>query len=327
MSDVQQPDNKKKKSLIAKILTRHKISGEQFDKVCEELENFYNHQSENMKMLERRIDTMTQEIDRYKLELEKTTEKMVKQSKMSTIGEVTATLSHEINNQLMALNANCELIELVNDTKLNNTSISKSLIGLNNSVNEISKLVKNIRKFSHHSATDHEDLTYNLDSPHALMLQALNVSNPMFKNNMKILKECEINEDVRAYMPSSELGQVLLNLLKNAFDHSMTLDESQRWVKVSGFCNEERVKFKITNPGTIPPAVKEKLFQPFFTTKEVGKGTGIGLSLSKTILDAMEGKIYLDDSIENEISFVVEFPVLQSDPTQGIVLVEEKRVA
>lgn len=308
---------KKKKSLISKILTRHGISGDVHEKICLDLENFVNHQTSNIQMLERRIETMTHEIDHYKVELEKNQEKMVKQSKMSTIGEVTATLSHEINNQLMALNANCELIELVNDTKLNNASITKSLSGVNSSMEEITKLIKNIRKFSFHSSNDNDhDLKYNLDSPVTLLNQALSVSHHMFKNNkMRLLVECPIDENLRTYVPSSELGQVLLNLLKNSFDHAMTLSLEDRWVKVEGSCSSDKIKFSIKNAGKIPEEVKEKLFQPFFTTKEIGKGTGIGLSLSKKILEGMNGRVFLEETEMNEICFSVEFPIYSEDPS------------
>lgn len=317
---MSQPNNevKKKKSLISKILSKRGISGEAHDLICEDVENFMNHQSENMKMLERRIATMTDEIDHYKVELEINQEKMVKQSKMSTIGEVTATLSHEINNRLMALNANCELIELINTSKLNNPSITKSLIGINDSLEAISSLIKNIRKFSFHSSGD-DDLTYNLDSPKSIISQALSISSHLFKNNkVKLDIDCQIDEEFKTYMPSSELGQVLLNLLKNAFDHAVTLDHEQRWIKVVGTNDDKHVRFSIINAGTIPADVKEKLFQPFFTTKEIGKGTGIGLSLSKKILEGMNGKIILDDSVNKEICFSVEFPIHKHDPTATI---------
>jgi len=319
-------DAKKKKSLISKILSKHGISGDAHDLICQDLEGFSNHQAENMKMLERRIATMTQEIDHYKNELEKNQEKMIKQSKMSTIGEVTATLSHEINNRLMALNANCELIELINTNKLNNPSIAKSLVGVNESLDAISSLIKNIRKFSFHSSGD-EDLTYNLDSPKSLISQALNISNALFKNSRTRLDlDCKIDDDFKSFMPSSELGQVLLNLLKNSFDHVMTLDNEHRWIRVSGKNDDKTVSISIINAGTIPAEVKKELFQPFFTTKEIGKGTGIGLSLSKKILKGMKGRVFLDESVTGEICFSIEFPIYQNDPTE-IIKIEKPQAA
>lgn len=305
---------KKKKSLVSKILSKHGISGEIHELICRDIENFSDHQNENMKMLERRIGTMTQEIDHYKEELERNQEKMIKQSKMSTIGEVTATLSHEINNRLMALNANCELIELIN-IKLQNPSITKALVGINDSLEAISKIIKDIRRFSHHSS-ENDDLTYNLDSPKGIISQALNISNHLFKNNrFKVSLECHLEDDLETYMPSSELGQVLLNLLKNSFDHAMTLSPEDRWIRVVGKRDDKNICFSIINSGTIKSEVKDKLFQPFFTTKEIGQGTGIGLSLSKKILEGMNGRVFLNDSVPNEICFSVEFPIYKEDPT------------
>lgn len=302
----------KKKSLIHIILSRHGVTEEVQDQVSAEIENLVEYQQKHSDMLQKVIDTMTIDIDNYKTELELSQEKMVKQSKMSTIGEVTATLSHEINNQLMSLNANCELIELVNESQTKNKSIQKSLESVQKTVHEISKLIKNIRKFSFHSSNEVLDMT--LDSPVSLISEAVNVSNQFFKNGrINLIKDIQVEESFKFLMPSSELGQVLLNLIKNSNDHIVSLPAEDRWIKIKCTKDEDNIRISVSNTGVMPPDVKQKLFQPFFTTKEIGKGTGIGLSLSKKILESIHGRIFLDES-EPGICFTLEIPIVAKAP-------------
>ena len=90
-----------------------------------------------------------------------------------------------------------------------------------------------------------------------------------------------------------EISQVLLILLNNAFD--AVSDLSEKWVRLDVFSNSEIVEFAVVDSGKgIPAAVREKMTQPFFTTKEVGQGTGLGLSIATGIAGAHGGLLSVD---------------------------------
>lgn len=107
------------------------------------------------------------------------------------------------------------------------------------------------------------------------------------------------------------LEQVIINLLNNALDAVVDEQESsKRWVELT--CNDSDTGrgwiIEVKNGGSlIGKNIKSKIFNPFFTTKDVGTGTGLGLSISKKIIDQQSGKLYLKENDKNT-NFVIEFP-------------------
>ncbi len=104
---------------------------------------------------------------------------------------------------------------------------------------------------------------------------------------------------------SNEISQVLLNLVSNAVDavNSHSSDRSI-FVGVTSSNGLARIVVEDSGPG-IDPAQRDRIFHPFFTTKEVCKGTGLGLSISKGIVEAHGGTLFLDTSAKTT-RFVVE---------------------
>lgn len=114
------------------------------------------------------------------------------------------------------------------------------------------------------------------------------------------MKQYAINLRVPSISPASRVGckpaeisQVLLNLLNNAVDAVHSLPE--KWIELSVTETGKFWEIAVTDSGRgIPPNIREKMGQPFFTTKEVGKGTGLGLSISRGIVGAHGGHLALD---------------------------------
>src|SRR5690606_20345244 len=102
-----------------------------------------------------------------------------------------------------------------------------------------------------------------------------------------------------------EISQVILNLVTNAIDAISNLPT--RWIKVEVQEDQDFVTISIQDSGIISQEIKERLFKDSFTTKPIGKGTGIGLTVSKRIVEAHKGKIKLDDSTPNT-NFVIQIP-------------------
>ena len=95
----------------------------------------------------------------------------------------------------------------------------------------------------------------------------------------------------------TELLQVLMNLLNNSFDAIKASGET-RWVKIENSIDHDEVSIRITDSGHgIPMHVREKMLQPFFTTKPVGEGTGLGLPICAGLITAIGGRFaYVDDA-------------------------------
>ena len=103
----------------------------------------------------------------------------------------------------------------------------------------------------------------------------------------------------------THLSQVLMNLMNNAVDELVKLPVDSRNILLSSEVSGEQAILNFKDSGTgIPASVREKLFNPFFTTKEVGKGTGLGLSLSKGLMQDMGGDLELSPDL-NQTCFMI----------------------
>ena len=104
------------------------------------------------------------------------------------------------------------------------------------------------------------------------------------------------------------IGQVLLNLLNNSID--AIVEQTHPWTKIEIKSHHEFVDIVITDSGEgISEEIKDKITQPFYTTKEVGKGTGLGLSISHGIIEKQGGQLLLDDNCQNT-RFIIRLPRL-----------------
>lgn len=104
-----------------------------------------------------------------------------------------------------------------------------------------------------------------------------------------------------------QVAQVLMNLLNNSFDAVRELD-GEKWIKLEIFQHSEVLQIVVSDCGAgIPADLQAKIFQPFFTTKDVGKGTGLGLSLSKSIVEKHGGNLEITQDVPNT-QFVISLP-------------------
>ena len=101
-----------------------------------------------------------------------------------------------------------------------------------------------------------------------------------------------------------QISQVLLNLLSNSIDAVQKLPE--KWIHIEVLSTEQHLKIRVTDSGSgISQDLAQKIFQPFFTTKDIGKGTGLGLSISDGIIKSHGGILDLNHSIELQYLYTV----------------------
>lgn len=217
-------------------------------------------------------------------------------AKMASLGEMAAGVAHEINNPLTIISCLSELsLELLSKEPPDTKDLQANVAAIGSTSRKIAKIVTGLRTFSRDAKGDplvpcklrdilEETLAFSRErmSIHDIELRVIHA-----KENPEV--ECR----------AAEIGQVLLNLLNNAFD-AIVYDDFKKWIEIESRVNGEWVEVSVTDSGEgISQEDRERLFTPFFTTKDTGKGTGLGLSISKGILEAHKGELFLDPDSEH----------------------------
>ncbi|MEP6951701.1 MAG: ATP-binding protein, partial [Ginsengibacter sp.] len=268
-----------------------------------------------------------QKIESTLSELKSTQAQLIQSEKMASLGELTAGIAHEIQNPLNFVNNFSELNkELIEELK------TEAFAGNNNEVMAIANNISaNEEKINHHGRRadaivkgmlQHSRSSTGLKQPtdiNALAGEYLRLSyhglrakdksfNSTFKTDFDPAIE-KIN------IIPQDMGRVLLNLYNNAFyavsEKKNKLNEGyEPTVSVSTKKVGRKVEIRVKDNGNgIPQKVLDKIFQPFFTTKPTGEGTGLGLSLSYDIIKTHGGEIKVDTKENEGTAFTIVLPV------------------
>ncbi len=132
------------------------------------------------------------------------------------------------------------------------------------------------------------------------------VESELKRHEIKISQSHENAQEKISCSPI-EFSQVILNLLTNSI-HAIR-EKSEKWIKINSNLTPKFVEFRITDSGTgIPKNIQKKLFTPYFTTKAIGAGTGIGLNLSKDIMKSFKGSLEYDNKDTKNTTFLIKIP-------------------
>lgn len=223
---------------------------------------------------------------RHQLEVEKA--KAAYAAKLAGIGVMASGVAHEINNPLAIISMNAETLQ----SKLSSQNVDRTLWErkvktITDTVNRVAVIIKSLQNLSR------EDVLPEGDSVdlHQIIREVINVSSARLSLlGIELSYKNEKSYPIRG--KHLEIGQVLMNLLNNSVDAVKDSPQKKIIFDLTESDHEVVLEVKDTGPG-ISPEVQENLFQPFFTTKDVGSGTGLGLSTSRSILLANEGSISL----------------------------------
>ena len=233
--------------------------------------------------------------DKYRAQLEelkRTYSQVLQFDKLKVVGEMTANISHEINNPLTVAVGNAELISFClesDDINAQKENIEKYNNNVNHSLERINAIITNMKEFLHVSEEKKEYSDAN-----ELVNKSISFVEPSLKDtDIKI--RVKVNGTAPIFLVNkTKVEQVFVNLIQNAVDSLKEFKTKDPLVVIelttekSG--NFIRIDVKDNGPG-ISKENQEKIFTAFFTTKEVGKGTGLGLSISQQIIQSQQGKL------------------------------------
>jgi two-component system NtrC family sensor kinase len=253
----------------------------------------------------RRLEQMVEERTR---QVKETHEKLLHQDKMSSLGKLSASVVHEINNPIAGiLNLIMLMQRIVSEDTLGRNEIEQFqhyLSLMETETRRTSRIVSNLLAFSRQSKMEPKRLSLNRLIEQTVFLN----SNLLKMDGVKV--ETRLDPDLPDLLGSEDqLQQVFMNLVSNASE-AMGADGGVLTIETRHLLSEDRlqINFKDTGCG-IPEENYPKLFEPFFTTKKKGKGVGLGLSVAYGIVREHEGSIYVKSEMGRGTTFQVKLPL------------------
>ncbi len=270
----------------------------------------WDNQKQETQSLSELVQTKSQEITLMKKEL-------YQLRKMATVGELSGGLVHEINQPLGSLILNCqELIMRMDETKQCEPKEMKSFLeDMLGQMDLIAKIVRNMRAFSRSEENE---------TPESFDLNELVQETISFIGNQFSKHNIELHLDLDSELPSVvgfpiRIQQVVMNLLSNARDAMAESIKPTRTLNLSTqriITSDHQQAFKVIiqdNGNGIPDSIKDKIFQPLFTTKDRDHGTGLGLPISREIVEELGGQIQFESVLGQGTTFSITLPSLSQE--------------
>lgn len=250
-------------------------------------------------------DYLLQMVEERTRQLKETHERLLHQDKMASLGKLSSSVVHEINNPVAGI---------LNLTMLSKRILKEDVVGegeidlfkqyldlMETETRRISRIVSNLLVFARQSKIEVVKFDVN-----ELIEQTLMLNTNMLKiNKIRVIETLEHNLPLISGS-EDQIKQVIMNLISNA-NESMT-SSSKRRLTIETFKkpNEKAVCIRISDTGTgIPKEATSKIFEPFFTTKRKGKGVGLGLSVVYGIIKEHGGKVFVDSEPDKGTSFTL----------------------
>ena len=258
-------------------------------------------------------------------QLEESEELLVQSEKMSALGRMIAGVAHEVNTPLGFVRSNLELMgdyvkELQDGFESENADALKAFHSQGKTtdmadmveesvegISRISELVQSLKDFSRMDRleVDAVDIHRCIDS-------TLTIAHNVVKNKAEIIREYGVVPKVPC--AASQINQVLLNIITNA---AQAIDKFGV-ITISTRVVGDNVEIAIKDTGKgMPEKVRAKIFEPFYTTKDVGQGTGLGLSISDKIIRQHNGEISVDSVEGVGTTFTIRLPLSQTTYQQA----------
>ena len=293
--------------LVGLLVLGEKLSQQSYsDEDGRLLEALSNHLSINLENARLYSDVLREVVERKRaeeerLELER---KIQINSRLTSIGEMAAGIAHEINNPLTPILGFADMLlkrDLPEDVK-------DDLQIIRDSARRTADVTRRLLLFARQSKPMRTLCNINEVVETTLQLRAYHLKT----NNIKVITELDL-ELPQTMADAGQLQQVVLNLIMNA-EYAMTQTHGGGNLLIKTEKKDNIIRVLVKDDGVgISKENMERLFQPFFTTKKVSEGTGLGLSVCHGIVAEHNGRIYAESKVGKGATFIVELPVVRQE--------------
>jgi len=290
-------------------ITSEVISKIKLAELNNNLEKIINAKTEELQQLNNSLEKKVQE------ELNKNRKKdqqMIEQSRFAALGEMIGNIAHQWRQPLSAISSTASSVQVQMQLGIaSNEDINKSYEDIKGYVEFLTQTIEDFRSFM---KQDENVVEFNIND---VAQKSIGITSAGYKDNGITLVQNFIDKELLSKGSPSKLSQVFLNILNNARDAILDNKIEKKYVHISSSEDENNNIIQIQdNAGGIPDKIITKIFDPYFTTKHQSQGTGIGLYMSKDIVEKhMKGTItvenktvVLDDMEFTGACFTVSIP-------------------
>ncbi|MBI3541881.1 MAG: PAS domain S-box protein [Deltaproteobacteria bacterium] len=248
-----------------------------------------------------RTDITDQKTSQEQIEAQRAA--LIHSEKMASVGELAAGIAHELGNPLATVRGRMEFLKMqVRAGNAPPETVLQTADTVEQLCDRMASIIRGMKALSRDGGNDPFQKTQLGD----LLNDVLGFTTESFQKHGIKVHLGAIDGRLAVWCQETQISQVFVNLINNAKDAIKPLDE--RWIRIDVADRGTDVEITITDSGKgIPKELREKIMQPFFTTKPMGKGSGLGLSVSTAIVENHGGELTIDERSPNTC-FVVRLP-------------------
>lgn len=316
-----------------------------FNYMAGKLRESFTELEKSNEELEDRVEQRTIELRNTLNELQRTQAQVIQSEKMSSLGQLVAGVAHEINNPVNFIHGNLaylheyvqdllDLIHLYEKRSYNNDpeiqefienieldflieDLPKTLLSMKVGATRIREIVLTLRNFSRLDEAEMKPVNIHEGIDSTLLILQHRLKARPERPEIKVIKNYDNLPLIECY--AGQLNQVFMNIISNAIDaleenNSKLTEGNNSQITIStSMLNSEWLQIAIADNGTgIPKHIQQQIFNPFFTTKPVGKGTGMGMSISYQIVTEKHGgKLECYSTPGEGTKFFIQIPIKQ----------------
>lgn len=249
------------------------------------------------------------ELKQTLLDLEETEGQLIQSGKMASLGQLSASVIHEIGNPLNHSNQALFLLRRRLKQHPEDEMINEAVVDIQDSIDRMKDIVRDLREFSHKRS----ELLIGFPVLESIEVAVRMLGKEISDTGSEVI--VSVDPEVRIQGVKNQVSQVFINLIHNAIQAMEKAGTKHpRRIVISTLQSDVAVILSIRDNGPgIAESVRKQVFEPFFTTKEVGEGTGLGLSICFRILEAHRGTIQVSSDGRSYTEFRLSLP-LALDP-------------
>jgi len=284
--------------------------------LTENLENMVNQRTKQLATLNEELQVKIKNAVRKE---KRQNAIMNQQSRLASMGEILENIAHQwrqpLNTVSWIMNDTLIKAQLGRADEVNLEELAKKV---NNSIQFLSETVEDFRRF-----VDHSDMAQTFNVKKTIESTIMLIKETLIKSEITIELDCP--DDIKYKGFENDFKHVIMNLINNARDAMEERKIENGHISIRVYHEKDELIIAVQdNAGGIPKKILKNIFEPYFTTKHKSKGTGLGLYMSKNLIEKVKGNLEVISILNKKTTFLIQLPDEGAVPTEPPKLIEEE---